>query len=344
MKNYPKVSVLLPNLNNYSYLEERLHTILAQTLSNWELIIVDSYSEDGAWELFQAYAQTDLRIQIRQAPREGIFAGWNECIKLAKGEYVYIATSDDTMEATCLEKMVEVLDRHPECDLAHCCLKVIDSAGNPSDLFNWDDFIPFFSGLIEVKQANIRYAPYDGLVHCAEGGVYTSITQLLIRRTLFEKIGLFLTDVGSVADFEWAMRASLLANTYHIPEYLATWRIHSSQATSFEYLQSIEHNKKVCELIDHAFKVCSKIDPGKLKGIHVNKFRYARQRRVFDYEWSQSRSKTKKIVLLIKWLKINPYLIKSFIEKPEKKFNPVDFIKNQIVRANLEEHVQLQNA
>ena len=53
----PVVSICLPNLNNRPYLEERLQTILAQTFSDWELIVYDNYSDDGAWELLQAEAQ-----------------------------------------------------------------------------------------------------------------------------------------------------------------------------------------------------------------------------------------------------------------------------------------------
>lgn len=59
--NKPLVSILLPNLNTRPFLEERMATILTQTYTNWELIIVDSYSDDGAWEYLSRF-----RSRIRE--------------------------------------------------------------------------------------------------------------------------------------------------------------------------------------------------------------------------------------------------------------------------------------
>ncbi len=106
----PLVSICLPNLNNRRFLEPRMESIMAQTMADWELIVCDSYSDDGAWEYFQAFAG-DQRVQLHQVPREGIYAGWNECLRRACGKYVYIATSDDTMAPECLEKLSAALEK-----------------------------------------------------------------------------------------------------------------------------------------------------------------------------------------------------------------------------------------
>ena len=261
----PKVSILLPNLNTRPFLEERMQTILDQTLTDWELIIVDNYSDDGAWEYFQECARKDVRIRISQAPREGMYANWNNCIRLARGEYVYIATSDDTMTPDCLEKMVSALDKYRDCDLCHCCLRVIDEYG--SEIEHWWLKLPtqrFYGDM--VFKPHIRKAPLDGLLHTCLSNVYHSITQLLIRRTVFEKWGLFKTKWGSRGDFEWEMRISLVCNTFHIPEFLATWRIHPSQATT--YNNALSEYKDMIEMIFEAvgfhlkngFRLCRRLD------------------------------------------------------------------------------------
>ena len=77
MNQTPQVSVVMPNLNNRRFLPERLDSIVNQTLTDWEAIIVDSYSDDGAWELIQAYAARDRRFRIAQAPRDGIYPNLN---------------------------------------------------------------------------------------------------------------------------------------------------------------------------------------------------------------------------------------------------------------------------
>src|SRR5437868_13178094 len=116
MAQTPRVSICLPNLNNRPFLDERLDTIFRQSFSDWELVIFDNDSQDGAWELFQEIAARDDRVRLQRAPNRGMYANWNNCINAARGEYVYIATSDDTMAEDCLEKLVASLDAHPECD------------------------------------------------------------------------------------------------------------------------------------------------------------------------------------------------------------------------------------
>src|SRR4030095_3739406 len=161
MSPVPIVSILLPNLNNRQYLDERVDCIIGQTFQDWELVIVDNYSDDGAWEFFQKVASSDSRIRISQAPRNGMYANWNNCIRQAQGKNIYIATSEDTMTPACLECMVAALEAYPQCDIAHCCLKLIDEDGNPYPA-QWDqsEKVRFYGNLI--KQVHIRKAPYDG--------------------------------------------------------------------------------------------------------------------------------------------------------------------------------------
>src|SRR6267142_6232334 len=121
-----RVSICLPNLNCLRFLHERFTTILGQTFQDWELFVYDSLSDDGAWDLIQDWGSREKRLRAMQGPREGPYPAWNECLRQTKGEFVYIATSDDTMAPDCLEKMVSALDQHPECDLAHCPLVIID--------------------------------------------------------------------------------------------------------------------------------------------------------------------------------------------------------------------------
>src|SRR2546423_4278313 len=86
----PRVSVCLPNLNNRPYLEDRLDSIFAQSFSDWELVIFDNHSDDGAWQLFQEVAAKDERVRLERAPRRGMYANWNNCLQAARGDYVYI--------------------------------------------------------------------------------------------------------------------------------------------------------------------------------------------------------------------------------------------------------------
>ena len=247
----PRVSVVLPNLNNRRFLVDRLDSIVNQTLEDWELVIVDSFSDDGAWELIQEYAARDPRIRASQAPREGIYPGLNRCIEQAVGEYVYIATSDDTMDPTCLETMALGLDEHRECDICHTPLRVIDERGDPIDGV-WRKYpVARFLGPL-IDQPHIRRAPFDGVLHCAVVTVFSSLTQILIRRSVFEKVGLFRNDWGPEGDFEWGMRAALVSSTLYLPEEVATWRRYELQATAQVGLASEARFGRLADMVSAA--------------------------------------------------------------------------------------------
>jgi hypothetical protein len=248
----PLVSVLLPNLNNRRFLDERVETIFNQTLKDWDLVIIDNHSEDGAWEFFQTLPARDNRVRISQAPKAGLYPNWNNCVRQATGRYVYIATSDDTMPPDCLEKLVDALETNPQCDLAHCKLRLIDEHGHDAPDW-WSQHSMFvLSAPALLEQRHLRLAPFDGLLHLSGETVYTSITQLLIRRTLFNRVGLFEARWGSVGDFNWCMRASLVGNTVHVPGTWGGWRVYSGQATAGVRIGSPEHYAQMNEMIEDA--------------------------------------------------------------------------------------------
>lgn len=298
----PKVSILLPNLNNYRYLPERFDSIFGQTFEDWELIVVDSYSDDGAWELIQNYAKDEPRMRISQTPRRGIYAGINDCIGLARGEYIYIATSDDTMLPQCLEQMVFVLEKYNECDICHTPLIVINEHGN--EVPDWWLQTPpakYYGDWVNFP--HIRYAPYDGILHSALHTVYISITQLLIRRSLFKKIGLFSSKWGSMGDFEWSMRAALVSNVFHLPEKLATWRIHIDQAT--QHKRDFEYMDKICEMVVSSVQALKAHNPELWKKIEIQKIqRYYRQEQL-SLKWNSCISYRQKLLAVLEFFSVD---------------------------------------
>lgn len=233
----PKVSICVPNLNTARYLPERFESILGQTLTDWECVVSDNFSDDGAWDIIRSYAARDVRIKAKQAPRDpqGMYPNWNSCLQRARGEFIYIATSDDTMSPDCLEKLLAALEKHPECGIAHCQLLAIDERGRPAAA-NWRhwDAVKYFGGLAD--RAHVRPKGHDAVVGVALGTPYFSITQVMFRRELLDKAGYFEGKWGSYGDLAWQMRATLHTSTVHVPETLATWRVHPAQASQLDKL------------------------------------------------------------------------------------------------------------
>jgi len=265
MRKNPTVSICVPNFNTRRYLGERFDTIFAQSFRDWELLVYDSYSSDGGWEYIKDLSFVEPRLRAWQGPREGTPGSWNPCLREARGDYVYIATSDDTMPPDFLRVMVAALDAHPECELAHCRLRAIDGDGRESeDWWSRESVFSRSSGPL-VHQRHVRRAPFDGLLHLGGTSVYISVTQLLMRRALFDRIGFFDATWGSVGDFAWSMRAGLAANVVHVPDTWGGWRVHAAQATAGAALGSTDHARKIDGMIDHALEACSHLLPGGLR-------------------------------------------------------------------------------
>jgi len=268
----PKVSICIPNLNTFPFLPERFETIFNQTLQDWELLVYDSHSTDGAWEYISGLAARDSRIRAWQGPREGTPGSWSPCVREASGEYIYIATSDDTMPPNCLEKLVTALDAYPECDLAHCNLKSVDENGRA--MLDWWSTASSFarsSGNL-LTRPHIRKAPFDGVLHLLGEPVYISVTQLLVRRTLFDRVGFFESRWGPAGDFNWNMRAGLVANTIHVPQTWGGWRVHAGQATSWSTIGSIEHIRKVDDMIHDAITASEGLLAADLRSLLTTKW------------------------------------------------------------------------
>lgn len=105
----PLISILIPFKNTESYLGDCLDSIVKQTYSNWELLIVDDSSSDTSYKLVQNYANTDARIQLLKNEGSGIIEALRTGYKQAKGTFVTRMDSDDVMVLNKLEKMQQPL-------------------------------------------------------------------------------------------------------------------------------------------------------------------------------------------------------------------------------------------
>ncbi|MBX2852840.1 MAG: glycosyltransferase [Phycisphaeraceae bacterium] len=245
----------MPTLNSEAFLTPRLESIRRQTLKDWELVVVDSQSDDATLSMIDAFAGQGGVVRVYQGPRDGIYTNINRSIEYAQGDYIYIATSDDTMADDCLEKMVQALDQHPSCGMAHCSLRMLDSVGERFEHDWWESRSTFARSAGEMRhKTHVRRAPYDGLLHMLGETVYISLTQLLVRRTVFDCIGMFRSDWGSISDYYWDMRAALTADTVHVGDTWASWRVHETQATASAAIGQQSHTEKIDDMIKCALR------------------------------------------------------------------------------------------
>lgn len=127
----PTVSIGLAVRNGMPYLIEALDSILAQTYTDFELIISDNASTDETEDVCKSYAARDSRIRYyRNATNIGGANNENLTFRLSRGKYFRWAAHDDILAPTLLERCVEVLDREPGIVLCHTYSISIDANGN----------------------------------------------------------------------------------------------------------------------------------------------------------------------------------------------------------------------
>lgn len=120
----PRVTVLISVHNGLPWLEEAVETVLGQTYSDFELLVVDDASTDGSGQAVEAWADERIRL-LRNARNIGQVPSLNRGLQEARGEYVARLDADDRCLPTRLEKQVAILDAQPAVALTGTWLDVV---------------------------------------------------------------------------------------------------------------------------------------------------------------------------------------------------------------------------
>nr|WKN40035.1 glycosyltransferase [Tunicatimonas sp. TK19036] len=138
----PKVSVIIPNYNHERYLPLRINSVINQTYTDFELLILDDRSQDDSRTLIREYAKKDPRIQIHfnEQNSGSPFKQWNKGVRLSKGEFIWIAESDDYADEKLLEKLVNILETNKQVGVAYCQSHVVNEKNEIIDTMKrWTD-------------------------------------------------------------------------------------------------------------------------------------------------------------------------------------------------------------
>lgn len=127
----PLVSVIVPNYNHARYLEQRLDSVFNQTYLNFEVIILDDCSTDNSLEVINRYKDNPhlSQIVVNETNSGSVFKQWDKGIKLAKGELIWIAESDDYCELNLLEELVREWSKHTDVALVYTPACFVDDDG-----------------------------------------------------------------------------------------------------------------------------------------------------------------------------------------------------------------------
>src|SRR3954453_17337226 len=126
MSNTPAVSVVMSVRNVARYAAQAIESVLAQTFTDYEFLIIDDGSKDGTGKILKEYARKDTRIRILTGPERGLSMALNLGIAEARAPLLARMDGDDICLPTRFEKQVAYMHEHPECVLVGCRCELID--------------------------------------------------------------------------------------------------------------------------------------------------------------------------------------------------------------------------
>lgn len=251
-----QVSVIMATYNRYDTLPRAIDSVLAQTLKDFEFIIVDDGSTDNTGKLLQEYAIKDSRIKVITQENQGLAISRNNGVAQAQGKYIAFIDSDDACAINRLELQVGFLDKNPDIHATTCdCLNIAT------------DFTPGISGELGAKVLVNNSDVYESRGLKGILGPTTTIT-----RESFLAIGGYRPHTSIIEDLDFTLRYSrkykwtyihgssiffyshpidqestglsnsnvLLFTQRHIACYISAWHMYKNLADPIEEEKSLE--------------------------------------------------------------------------------------------------------
>ncbi len=204
----PKVSVIIPNYNHAHWLPQRIESVLNQTITDIEVLILDDCSPDNSLEVIRSYAQKDKRVQvIENTTNSGsTFKQWNKGVSLAKGDYIWIAESDDYAELNFLETLLPYFEQDKDVVLAYAQSTIVNEEGETIISYNKN-----YQWIYKTDRWSENFVE-EGKVMAANYLVYhnciPNASAVLMRRDKFLEVGG--ADETMTLNGDWYFYAKLL--------------------------------------------------------------------------------------------------------------------------------------
>lgn len=235
-----KLNVCIPTYNGAKYIAESITSILSQTYTEFELIIVDDCSIDSTERMIKSF--NDNRIKYFRNPvRLGLVGNWNRCIELSTGQYICIFHQDDVMMPDNLAEKIRILEKNPNVGMVHSNVLQIGPKGEliregwvVNSPFHHKGFI---TGLKFFKTLLL-------------GPNFVSCPSVMVRRACYENIGSFDSRLPFSTDWEMWLRLALFYDIGYLNDPLIKYRWHENNETlNFRGVKDLEHAYRAKMLI-----------------------------------------------------------------------------------------------
>lgn len=209
MGDSPLVSVVMPAYNARRYVAEAIDSVLAQTLSDFEFLIINDGSTDGTDKILQTYAGRDPRIRVISQSNSGVGAALNRGVGQARGRYIARMDSDDICLPQRFARQVDFLDRTPQCVLVGSRVLLIDQDGLP---------------LFEMESVQTTHERIDELLMEARWSIVHP--SIMMRTDVVRDLGGYNNALVPVEDHDLFLRLAEVGRLANLPEILLKYRKH----------------------------------------------------------------------------------------------------------------------
>lgn len=197
----PELSIVVPVFNVEKWIDRCLRSILVQSFSNYELIIVNDGSTDSSLKICENYSKNDSRIVLLSKKNGGLSDARNYGLRYAKGDYVVFIDSDDFIEKNYLEKLLTTI-KSDNSDIAICGFYLTDSMGNKLSEWSASKQLNFSVDKKIIKGRDLLYYLYQ-----ESGWVNVPAWNKIYKRTLLGntpfKKGIFFEDSALIHHLVW---------------------------------------------------------------------------------------------------------------------------------------------
>jgi len=214
----PRVSVIIPTYNRRAYVQEAIDSVLAQTCTDYEIIVVDDGSTDGTGEVLRE--RYGSLVVYAWQENQGVSAARNAAIRACTGEFVALLDSDDLWLPRKLERQMAAFEQHPDTALVYSFGAEIDEKG-----FELGSGGHLGQDLPEPDR------PFESLLQ----GCWIPALTAVFRRECLTDVGYF--DEGLVGAADWDMWLKIAERwpVVCVPEVLARYRVHAVNMTKMLY-------------------------------------------------------------------------------------------------------------
>ncbi len=211
----PRVSVVMPVFNGARFIGEAIVSVLGNTFSEFELLVIDDGSTDDSVAAANHAAAGDPRVRVITVPHGGVGAARNAGLHAARGEYIANLDADDTMFPARLARQVAYLDKHPECVAIGSRVLAVDDTGTP----------------IRIIVRTYSHEEIDSAHLAGRGGAIWNPTAMF-RRDVAVAVGGYRAHLDRTGeDHDLWLRMAEVGRLANFPDVLIRYRIHGNNAS-----------------------------------------------------------------------------------------------------------------